>query len=112
MFVSFDDQSLSQKVVQHVNHKQRISFRSFVDQRCQRCWKSIVWKSNKQILDNLTFAKVFETQLLALLLGPQLPLDCLEGMPTQYQLDRTISPNQHKLRRVTLTCQVCDQIKS
>src|SRR5262245_1698840 len=106
-----DNQPLCCKVIDRVDHKQRVSLCSFVDQPRKLCWKSIDGKSNGQILGNGFIAKVFNRQFLALLLGQQLLLDCLEGMPTHNQLHNPICPDQHKPCGLTLPCQVGDQVK-
>src|SRR5262245_22078616 len=106
MISILDNQSLCHKVVDSVDHEQWIALCTFVYQPCKLCWKPIVGKSSRQILGECRFAEVFEGQLLALLLGQQLLLDCLERMPAQNQLDRPIGPDQHQLSSLTLLCQV------
>src|SRR5215510_14242720 len=97
---------LRKKVVDSINHKQWIALGSFVNQSWELCWKSIGGKSNRQILADSCFAEVFQGQLLALLLGQQLPFDCLQRMPAHNQLHRSIGTNQHKLRWVALPRQI------
>src|SRR5262245_59830970 len=90
MSLGFSDQSFRQNVIYRVNHNQRTSLPSFVYQRGKLGRETIAAESNRQILRNCLFAEIFQRQLLALLLGQQLPLNRLERMPAHNQLYRAI----------------------
>src|SRR5262249_38067595 len=101
-----ENQSFCHKVVDSVDHKQWIALSAFMYQPRKLCWKSIGWKSDRQILGECCFAEVFEGQFLTLMLDQQLLLDCLERMPAHNQLHRPIGPDQHELGRLPLVCQI------
>ncbi len=106
-----DYRTIGQKVIDGVQHKQRIPLGAFMDQGRQSSWKSIGRESNRQILRNGIFLEVFQRQFFALLPGQQFAFDGFEWMSGDDQLDRPIGANQHQMCGMTLSCQVRDQVQ-
>ena len=109
--LGLDDDPLVDQIVREVDHEQRIAFAPPVHQARQPPGKLMAGKPHREKLRDGFLGQVLERQLLTQAVRLQLPLDALQRMVAEDDVDGPVSADHHQPRRIAAPREVADEIE-